>query len=111
MRWPPRSALSMNHVQYAAGFVTVYRQIMDAAWVHQRRRIMYQPPTQATRAHWDSLASGYDDLKQRNDAYYGALKACFDRAVPPVMRGSILDVGCGTGQVLAMLRPGRGVGI
>jgi 2-polyprenyl-3-methyl-5-hydroxy-6-metoxy-1,4-benzoquinol methylase len=72
---------------------------------------MYQPPTDATRQHWDNLALEYDDLKQRNDAYYGALKQCFDRAVPAECRASVLDVGCGTGQVLASLSPGRGVGI
>lgn len=72
---------------------------------------MYRPPTDATRQHWDNLALEYDDLKQRNDAYYGALKQCFDRAVPADSRTSVLDVGCGTGQVLASLNPGRGVGI
>jgi 2-polyprenyl-3-methyl-5-hydroxy-6-metoxy-1,4-benzoquinol methylase len=72
---------------------------------------MYQPPTEATREHWDRLASGYDELKQRNDVYYSSLKACFARAVPDAYRGSVLDVGCGTGQVLASLNPKRGVGI
>ena len=72
---------------------------------------MNRPLTQATREHWDGLAAGYDDLKQRNDAYYSALKGCMGRAVPPDARGNVLDVGCGTGQVLASLNPRRGVGI
>jgi 2-polyprenyl-3-methyl-5-hydroxy-6-metoxy-1,4-benzoquinol methylase len=64
-----------------------------------------------TRAHWDALAGEYDDLKRRNDAYYRTLKACFDLAVPQGFRGRVLEVGCGTGQVLAWLRPLNGVGI
>jgi 2-polyprenyl-3-methyl-5-hydroxy-6-metoxy-1,4-benzoquinol methylase len=72
---------------------------------------MHRPDTQATKEHWDTMAEGYDAAKQRNDAYYSALKGCFDRAVPQRARGRVLDVGCGTGQVLAALRPTEGVGI
>lgn len=65
----------------------------------------------ATRAHWDEQAAGYDAAKARNDVYYGTLKALVDRWTPADRRGRVLDVGCGTGQILAALGPGRGLGI
>jgi 2-polyprenyl-3-methyl-5-hydroxy-6-metoxy-1,4-benzoquinol methylase len=72
---------------------------------------MNRPDPTATQAHWDHLAGTYDQAKSRNDVYYGTLKACFDAVVPKVRRANVLEVGCGTGQVLASLNPARGVGI
>src|SRR5688572_1901295 len=72
---------------------------------------MSRPDPQATQAHWDDRAGRYDADKRRNDAYYRGLKACFDQAVPQRFRGRVLEIGCGTGQVLASLRPLNGVGI
>lgn len=72
---------------------------------------MTSPPTQETRRHWDDLAESYDEAKARNAVYFDALKAIIDRSVPQALRGSVLEVGCGTGAILASLSPGRGVGI
>jgi 2-polyprenyl-3-methyl-5-hydroxy-6-metoxy-1,4-benzoquinol methylase len=72
---------------------------------------MKAPATDSTRAHWDRLASGYDQAKARNDAYYAALKSLIAGAVPPAQRGRVLEVGCGTGQILASLQSRSGVGI
>lgn len=72
---------------------------------------MPHPDSIATRQHWDALAESYDDAKRRNDVYYRALKHCFDNAVPSAARGRVLEVGCGTGQIIASLRPLNGVGI
>ena len=69
------------------------------------------PDIDATRLHWDDQAEGYDAAKQRNHAYFGTLKECFSHAIPPEMRGRVLDVGCGTGQIIASLNPREGVGV
>jgi 2-polyprenyl-3-methyl-5-hydroxy-6-metoxy-1,4-benzoquinol methylase len=69
------------------------------------------PDLDATRRHWDQQAGTYDAAKRRNDAYYSTLKGCIADAVPMDFRGRVLDVGCGTGQILASLRPRAGLGI
>ncbi len=65
----------------------------------------------ATRAHWDDLAATYDDAKAKNSAYYDLLKAVVDAAVPADRRTRVLEIGCGTGQILASLQPGAGLGV
>ena len=72
---------------------------------------MVRPDAKATRDHWDLQAATYDQAKARNDAYYRALKTLFDRAVTPSFRDSVLEVGCGTGGVLASLEPESGLGV
>ena len=72
---------------------------------------MGQPDAKATHDHWERQAATYDQAKARNDAYYRALKTLVNRAVEPVFRGRVLEVGCGTGGVLASLKPESGLGV
>ena len=72
---------------------------------------MSRPNAKATREHWDRLAATYDQAKARNDVYYRSLKALFNKAVPPPLRRRVLEVGCGTGGVLAALEPDAGLGV
>lgn len=61
------------------------------------------------KRHFNRLAGKYDYFKAKNlFNYYGSLKAYLKRNIPSGKR--ILDFGCGTGEILAFLSPGIGVG-
>ncbi len=59
--------------------------------------------------HFDSIAADYDFWKRKNSYYFDSLKGLFRELVPP--GASVLELGCGTGDVLSCLNPGRGVGV
>jgi 2-polyprenyl-3-methyl-5-hydroxy-6-metoxy-1,4-benzoquinol methylase len=59
--------------------------------------------------HFDGVAADYDHWKHRARYYYSAVKSAVAEIVPPGR--DVLEVGCGTGDVLASLRPTRGLGI
>jgi len=61
------------------------------------------------RAEYDRWAEERDRWRAKNRAYYQAIERLVKFVVPP--GASVLEVGCGTGELLASLRPGRGVGI
>ncbi|MDQ8728360.1 glycosyltransferase [Bradyrhizobium sp. LHD-71] len=68
----------------------------------QRRR-------EEIRAHADRVAPDRDKWIERNDAYYGADRDFMKFLIP---RGSrVLDLGCGTGDLLAAVEPSYGLGI
>jgi 2-polyprenyl-3-methyl-5-hydroxy-6-metoxy-1,4-benzoquinol methylase len=59
--------------------------------------------------HFDSIAHKYDEYKLQSKTYYNVLK----NAVKREIKGSnctILDIGCGTGEILQFLLPKKGVG-
>lgn len=61
------------------------------------------------REHWDAVA---DDLKGSPNAgacYRNQVALIYGRLIPRGMR--VLEVGCGTGELLAVLEPSCGVGI
>ncbi|MCF6290510.1 MAG: bifunctional class I SAM-dependent methyltransferase/glycosyltransferase family 2 protein [Desulfobacterales bacterium] len=61
------------------------------------------------RAHFDRLAPQRDRWKEKNRYYYDDLEELLSFLVPPGR--SVLEVGCSTGDLLAHLRPKRGLGI
>ena len=58
--------------------------------------------------HFEAVAGEYDAWKKRSRYYHSAVKQAVAEVVPPGSR--VLEVGCGTGDVLAHLRPGEGLG-
>jgi ubiquinone/menaquinone biosynthesis C-methylase UbiE len=60
-------------------------------------------------AEYDRLAGERDRWRAKNAAYYRNIERLVRFVVPA--SASVLEVGCGTGDLLAALEPGRGVGV
>ncbi len=59
--------------------------------------------------HFDILAPEYDIWKKKNWYYYDAVKKLYGNLIPSWSR--VLEIGCGTGEILASLKPVFGIGI
>jgi ubiquinone/menaquinone biosynthesis C-methylase UbiE len=59
--------------------------------------------------HFDKIAKDYDYYKAKKWYYYDNLKKIYKNLIPPQKK--VLDVGCGTGDLLANLEPSYGLGI
>ena len=59
--------------------------------------------------HFDEVAKRYDYWKKKNAYYYENVISHVKRIIPE--GSSVLDVGCGTGEVLSAVKPKKGVGI
>src|SRR5438874_12834590 len=60
-------------------------------------------------AELDRFAAERDQWRAKNAAYYRAIERLVRFVVPP--GASVLEVGCGTGDLLAALKPKAGVGV
>jgi 2-polyprenyl-3-methyl-5-hydroxy-6-metoxy-1,4-benzoquinol methylase len=58
--------------------------------------------------HFDKIAADYDYYKNKNSFYYRNLKKLLANLIPRNMK--ILEIGCGTGELLISLRPKYGYG-
>ena len=73
-------------------------------------RVDHLPPRQETiRQFFDGLAGKRHEWIEKNAYFYEADRAYMRFLIPEGM--SVLEVGCGNGQLLAALRPSRGIGI
>ncbi|HSW44585.1 MAG TPA: glycosyltransferase [Phycisphaerae bacterium] len=63
-------------------------------------------PGEADVAH---AAADYDHWRRKNRFYYDQLARLFRRHIPPGAR--VLEIGCEGGDLLAFLKPARGVGV
>jgi SAM-dependent methyltransferase len=66
-------------------------------------------PKEEIRRHFETVARDYDRWKEKSDYYYGLLADIYRDLVPSGR--SVLEIGCGTGTLLSLLEPRRGVGI
>jgi len=66
-------------------------------------------PKNNIRDHFDRIADEYDRWKEKSAYYYRLLAGIYRERVPE--GASVLEIGCGTGTLLASLRPRRGVGV
>ena len=64
---------------------------------------------EAKVAELDAWADRRDAYRERNAAYYKEIERIASFFIPPGSR--VLEIGCSTGDLLAALRPTRGVGI
>jgi len=60
-------------------------------------------------AFFDRFAAEEDRWRWRNRTYHRQIESVYRFLVPP--GASVLEVGCGSGNLLAALRPSRGVGV
>jgi len=60
-------------------------------------------------SHYDEYADQRDAYLQKNRYYYDLVFHHYRTMIPPGK--NVLEIGCGTGTLLAMLRPRHGVGI
>lgn len=59
--------------------------------------------------HFDKFAKRYDYYKTKNWYYYDNLKKLYRELIPDNKK--VLDIGCGTGDILASVNPQHGLGI
>jgi len=60
-------------------------------------------------AHWDEVARRWDSRAGLAGAYHRRLERVYRFLVPPGLR--VLELGCGTGDLLAALQPSVGLGV
>lgn len=65
--------------------------------------------TQKLAQYYDSLASRRDEFRRKNRYYHGLLDKQYRYFVPEGKK--VLEIGCGTGALLAALKPSYGMGV
>ncbi|HNS90853.1 MAG TPA: class I SAM-dependent methyltransferase, partial [Deltaproteobacteria bacterium] len=63
----------------------------------------------ARRSHWDAVACRRDGWTSMGTHYHRRLEGIYRHLISPGQR--VLEVGCGTGELLAAVKPSEGVGV
>jgi len=61
--------------------------------------------------HFDNIADKYGIYKEKNNYYYSQVKNLYGELISYPNEHSIIEIGCGTGEILNCLNPCRGVGM
>jgi ubiquinone/menaquinone biosynthesis C-methylase UbiE len=61
------------------------------------------------KEHFEAIAGDYDYYKKKSWYYYENLKKLYRELIPE--NSAVLEIGCGTGDLLASISPSIGVGI
>lgn len=65
--------------------------------------------TERRQEYWDDYGRAHDRWRRSSAYYHRRLAEIYRFLIPPGMR--VLEIGCGTGDLLAALRPSYGVGV
>jgi SAM-dependent methyltransferase len=82
--------------------------------ISRRERSLYRPSglddcLQRLREYFDSFAPVREKWRRKTAGYHGEIQRLYSYYIPK--GASVLEIGCGTGDLLASLEPSRGVGI
>ncbi|HRS57373.1 MAG TPA: class I SAM-dependent methyltransferase, partial [Desulfomonilia bacterium] len=80
--------------------------VSSHAYSNRQAFMCYQ---EERRRHWDSVACRQDHWSSRGAFYHERISEIYRYLVPPGQR--VLEIGCGTGDLLASLQPTQGMGI
>ena len=69
----------------------------------------YLTSKEGIREYFDKTANRRTAWKKRNSFYHQSLERYFSFIIPAGSR--VLELGCGTGDLLAAVKPGYGVGV
>lgn len=95
--WPPRTRVAGHHgIGYGAALHATLPPVRSAVAENVRR--FYEDNFEAV-----------ESSRRRRRYYYSSLSRVVSSRIPPGQR--VLDIGCGTGDLLAAFAPSRGVGI
>jgi ubiquinone/menaquinone biosynthesis C-methylase UbiE len=59
--------------------------------------------------HWDMIARKKDSWQSKGTYYHNRINEIYNHLAPPDQK--VLEIGCGTGELLASLKPSLGVGV
>jgi len=82
---------------------------MEAGTQVQENTRSYLQYRKSRRKHWDFISCKRDNWESRGDYYHHRISEIYQFLIASGQR--VLEIGCGTGDLLAALRPGFGVGI
>lgn len=71
--------------------------------------LMTDPIKDRIRSHYDGLAPSRDSWYRRNHYYHDYIERSLRSLIP--QGSTVLELGCGTGNLLAALQPSRGLGV